>query len=299
LAQALAERVGYTEFSRAAERLLRKLPAGVGTRLEELTDILSRAGAVSEVASGAPPLLSIASYFSYDRGTKELAKFLYERFADVSDPTGTHKLIAAAAKLYLDKAEQEDEDYVIVTTNYDRLMEAALSAANVPVSKKQPFLVRVRFDPLAGDVQRLQERNKPLPPESFILKRPKPLAILFKMHGTISTVEEGQETTILSDEDYIAYMERNGEHLKMLPSYIHTLISDTPFLFLGYSFSDWNVRSLYHSLVRDRPENEDSPDCAVIREENVFENVFFRERKIDLLVTTLEKFAEGVNNARS
>jgi hypothetical protein len=84
----------------------------------------------------------------------------------------------------------------------------------------------------------------------------------------------------------------------MVPSEI-TALTETPgFLFLGYSFSDWNIRGLYKALLKARPKERqgDIQDYAVIREFSAYDSKFCQESesKIQLLVTDLSRFSKSI-----
>ncbi len=56
---------------------------------------------------------------------------LHEIFLGKRCPTPTDELIARAARWYLGHT-QTSGDYLVITTNYDRLIELAFDAAGVP-----------------------------------------------------------------------------------------------------------------------------------------------------------------------
>lgn len=77
------------------------------------------------------------------------------------------------------------------------------------------------------------------------------------------------------------------------------------FLFAGYSFSDWNVRGIYKKLVEHRAGGKDKKlaeqraaegvqDYAIVRQLNVYESAFFRQKTISLLQTELNRFSRQV-----
>src|SRR5207248_1851088 len=77
------------------------------------------------------------------------------------------------------------------------------------------------------------------------------LAIVYKIHGSLTPQsiynEEGDEI-IISENDYVNFMSLGNP----FPSDILTPLKNKPLLFLGYSLSDWNVRSIFQSIRRKR-----------------------------------------------
>jgi hypothetical protein len=84
----------------------------------------------------------------------------------------------------------------------------------------------------------------------------------------------------------------------MIPSQITALTELPGYLFLGYSFSDWNVRAIYKGVVKQRTEAKKQAvkDFAVVREFSNYEAAFCREGdgRINLLVTDLSTFASRI-----
>ena len=68
------------------------------------------------------------------------------------------------------------------------------------------------------------------------------------------------------------------------------------FLFLGYSFSDWNIRGLYKMIVGQRAHGKTVQDYTVLNSLDPYESAYFAQQTIHILVTDLLAF---VNNVRS
>ena len=117
---------------------------------------------------------------------------------------------------------------IIVTTNYDRLLESALHRAG-----KDP-LVFV-YDP---------KRTQPTPdmPADPTSERP----LVFKMHGDLAQ----RDSIVITDEDYIRFVQRMSDKgiLHPVPETVAFRMSKWPILFLGYSLRDYNLRLLFRTL---------------------------------------------------
>ncbi len=115
---------------------------------------------------------------------------------------------------------------VIITTNYDRLLENALTNHG-----KTPL--PVVYDP---------EGRGPTP-------NPKPtinMPVVFKMHGDIMQ----PESIVITDEDYIQFVLRmsgKGEG-HPVPETVRYKLMEWPTLFVGYSLLDYNLRLLFKTL---------------------------------------------------
>jgi len=117
---------------------------------------------------------------------------------------------------------------IIVTTNYDRLLEAALRAAG-----KDPNVVI--YDPNPDRPTRVVGQD---PTER------KPL--IFKMHGDLNQ----NESIVITDEDYITFVQRmaDKEAVYPVPLSIRYRMQQWRILFVGYSLRDYNLRLLFRTL---------------------------------------------------
>ena len=306
LAAALAFRAVYDTFERPRRRIQPLLDVGD----KELVQLLTWIADLTEIGPSVPPLLSVASFYQYT-SPKTLWPDLKQIFQNKTTPTRTHWLTARAALAHLAQ-EDNDKDYLIVTTNYDCLMEKALESVAVPycvltvVSPDKP--VEVRFSPnmqqylAVKDVryQALREEHSTLLPGYFTLSLRKPVAILFKLHGCLFPDSPRHQSVILSDEDYVRYIMQMHDGA-MIPSEVSKYLQSPGFLFLGYSFSDWNVRAIYKSVIKKRPSNDPSEsgengpgdtepkDYAVLREFSHYESALCRTN-VHMLITDLTKF---------
>jgi hypothetical protein len=164
--------------------------------------------------------------------------------------------------------------------------------------------VDVRFSPdmqqylglSANEFAEVKQEHSQKYPRNFTLEIPRPVVIVYKMHGCLFPEQPGRDTVVLSDEDYIRYLSRMSDNIGMVPSAVTNLTKSCGFLFLGYSFSDWNVRGIYKAVVRHRTAAERMQDYALVREFSSYESAFCRETasRINLLVTDLPKFARRV-----
>lgn len=127
---------------------------------------------------------------------------------------------------------------IIVTTNYDRLLESALRKY-----EKEPdvFVYNPEVSEPTPDA-----REDPTP------ERP----LVFKMHGDI----EKSNSIVVTDEDYINFVQRmsDKEALHPVPQTVRYRMKQWPTLFVGYSLRDYNLRLLFRTL-RWRVDPADLP----------------------------------------
>jgi hypothetical protein len=117
---------------------------------------------------------------------------------------------------------------IIVTTNYDRLLEFALAKCD-----KDPARFVYTPDPneRTRDMSEDPTENRPL---------------LFKMHGDF----DDRASIVITDEDYITFVQRMSDKdaLHPVPETIRYRMLKWPTLFVGYSLRDYNLRLLFRTL---------------------------------------------------
>jgi SIR2-like protein len=119
---------------------------------------------------------------------------------------------------------------IIVTTNYDRMLESALRKCD-PEKEPDVFV----YDPDAVE---------PTPDTRDDPTAERPL--VFKMHGDI---EDGG-SMVITDEHYITFVQRmsDKEALHPVPQTVRYRMRQWPTLFVGYSLRDYNLRLLFRTL---------------------------------------------------
>lgn len=301
LAQLFSQLSSYTRFKQVATTIKDRLPDGIlSASDEELIEMLKLLANESGIANPPDPLTSITGYYESVSDRDSLWKNL--RFIGTkSTLSKTHRLLAAAAKQYIDQTEAFD-DYLIITTNYDCLMEAALDALDVPyavlVTRRSDQKVLVRFSNKLKDAAKLNQKNsKKQYPNYFNLSKPMKLVVLYKIHGCLNPgLEVTDDSVVISDSDYINYISQMGTNQGVIPAYVTSLMENRRFLFLGYSLSDWNVRSIYETLKKKRIRDKNIRDFAVMRKVEEYEKVFFDNNNIQIIMADLNDYVDGIRS---
>lgn len=251
-------------------------------------------------ATGLPSdsLTNICGYYETASGRATLWNNLVRIFQGKKTPTPTHEMIARAAKYYLDLGPGKVvTDYLIITANYDCLMEEALVKVGVPFAvlfmKKEDNKIHVRFSDTVGQLAR---HNVPSYPNHFHLSRREPLAVIYKIHGCLeSGQEETDDSVVISDNDYVDYISRMATSEGVVPAYVGTLMRKKPFLFLGYSLNDWNVRSIFQMIVRKRADEFGVRDYSVMRRFTKFEATYCDRNRVTIIDTDLQFFVNEIS----
>jgi hypothetical protein len=306
LAKLFSQLANYTTFTDIVKRLRGKFPGHSFSATEEhQVEALKLLADVTGIANPPDLLTSITNYYESVGDRESLWKNLSSVISLKSMPTQTHRLLAAAARYHL--SQKRALDYLIITTNYDCLMEKALDDLDVPyvvlLTRKSDQKVVVRFSEKIQDVEWLNDLNKGETggnfANGFVLQKSgdlRNLVVIYKIHGCLSPKLKREEAdgVIISDNDYIYYIKQMGKGNNVIPSYVNTLMNNKPFLFLGYSLNDWNIRSIFETMREKRSPYGGVQDVSVMYEVGEFEEVFFQRNDILIFKTDLNSFVDGV-----
>ena len=195
-------------------------------------------------------LVSIAQYYLNENGghRSELNRRLIEVFTQNTNTTENHKILARLPiKNYW-------------TTNYDKLIEQSI--------EEQSKRVDVKYTK-----------------KHLSITIPKRDAIIYKMHGDISSPDDA----ILTKDDYESY------HVKM-DLYLSTLKGDLlnkTFIFLGFSFTDPNLDYIL-SRVRlagiSSKRHFNFTKKVIKKDDEDFADFEYRKRKQELFIGDLKRF---------
>jgi SIR2-like domain len=188
-------------------------------------------------------LARVASYYAITNPLSPLAKNLQRIFAR-GTPTKVHKFLSKP-KLH---------PMVIVTTNYDTLMEQALEDAGVDfdtvvhctdIEQQGTVLLRKH----GTDAIFVEPKDVNVDPSKT--------TVLYKMHGSIDWQTNAvasptvrRDNYVITEEDYVKFLSRLNAAAPVIPFKLLDHFRKTSFLFLGYSLEDWNVRVILDSLNR-------------------------------------------------
>jgi hypothetical protein len=209
------------------------------------TPDLYRAAAGDEKYEPVFDLIQVSQYVEVLKGSVDLYRALHDVFDREYKPSIVHWFLARLASAGLGS-----EPLLMITTNYDFALETAFRAVEVPYDLVTyvtdfPKNQRGRFthsewepgQPTESEPKVITNSNKYT---DVGATRP----AIVKIHGaTKRGGDYKQDNYVISEDDYIDYlMQPNTTNL--LPVTIRERLSESHFLFLGYSLRDWNLRVL-------------------------------------------------------
>ena len=182
-------------------------------------------------------------------------------------------------------------------------MEDALDQARVDyvvlTTRKSDQKVLVRFADTVKDAALFGQRNSGIYyANNLSLKKPnKSMVVIYKLHGCLNPgLSDKDDGVVISDNDYVEYISQLNSAHGRIPPNVNNLMQGKPFLFLGYSLSDWNVRSVFETLRRKRGEDFDDQDYSVMSYIGEYERLFFQRNNVTILKTDLNSFTDGIRS---
>lgn len=164
---------------------------------------------------------------------------------------------------------------LIITTNYDQLMEKALDLHNRAYKIiSQP---KDGFSP--KDKKKIDDK----------LREYDGLT-LYKIHGTFSIRDKlsyisgstASPQVIITEDDYISYLTVIGAKDRGMPDEVKAQIARNPLLFLGYGLEDWDFRTIFKSIIEPLPKNDKRHSFAIQKNPSEFWIKFWDKKNVSI-----------------
>ncbi|HNU10674.1 MAG TPA: SIR2 family protein [Rubrivivax sp.] len=240
--------------------------------------LVQRAGFPDERGRDNLPL--VASYLAQTQDLLTLKAELREALAVQAEPGRLHRCLADPRLKNL---------RLFVTTNYDDLVERALTA-------RRPWVVVDRGDNSgtvwcrrhdggpAGDWEEAEARTL-----RELLGSDPQRPIVLKLHGHFDRSDRDHDSFLITEEDYVDFLGRSEG--SRIPPMLAATMRERSFLFLGYGLRDWNVRVLLHKLRQSRTRSGSIRSWAIVRRPGQAERQLWRAQDVEMLDVDVEAFA--------
>ena len=210
----------------------------------ELSRLLAQKAAFASVSADPQDqtdLLKVSAYYEQSSGRDALRDELHGVLARPFAPGPLHQMLASTSGLHL-----------IVTTNYDTLLERAFAEVSrpfdlvvYPKDSDQTGSAILHWPAGAAEPRTLSPDDLQLDLEQT--------TVIFKMHGTIddrSTPRPVYDNFVITEDDYIEFLSRMTSGTAVPKTFLR-YFRGRSFLFLGYSLADWNMRVVLRNLGRE------------------------------------------------
>jgi hypothetical protein len=189
---------------------------------------------------------------------------------------------------------------LIVTTNYDRLMERALETQGYKEDKeddegKGGKSYKVVIQPIKGFDAKPQKK---LENELAVYQG----IVVYKIHGsfvdtkedTPSIVQKKKDAVVVTEEDYIEFLLTVMKPKAGIPQLIKAKLVGSTVLFLGYSLEDWDFRTLFKGLIEVLPDRDQLRSYAIQHKAPDFWVDFWAKKNVRIRNVDLYEFAKDL-----
>lgn len=232
-------------------------------------------------------LIRISQYVSIVNGTGPLYEDLHRIFNADYLPTPLHRFIARIPSLLRSKGYNRQYP-LIVTTNYDDLVERALRDAEesfdvVTYIAEGGDRGKFRHELPDGTTKQIDKPNKYM--SVSLDTRP----VVLKLHGAVhrGSPSPDSDSYVITEDDYIDYLGRTDVS-KLVPVKLREKLLRSNFLFLGYKLADWNLRAILHRIWAERSLSYAS--WGILRSADAIERSFWSRRGVELIDMDLGDF---------
>jgi tetratricopeptide (TPR) repeat protein len=191
-------------------------------------------------------LSRVSQYIDVMRGSSTLYRKLRKKFDVDYEPTEAHRFFATLTST-LKKKGYSQPPQLIMTTNYDDLMEKSFEKAEAPFE----VVYYMAEGPWKGKcILRSNNENDGeciKDPNTYYGLAMEERSVIFKVHGAVHRQKELLDSYVITEDDYIDYLIVPSLN-NIFPAQIMERIRESHFLFLGYGLRDWNLRVILSSI---------------------------------------------------
>jgi len=237
-------------------------------------------------------LLRVAQWVDLVSSPRALVDELHAVFSRNYSPNKLHRFLAELPSHLRDEGCPVCGQ-LILTTNYDDVLEQAFAESGEPVDvvvyekrKNEQRFVHLRADgrrvPI-DDAARYRE---------FALEE---RSVILKIHGDVDPDDSARDTFVVTEDDYIDYLA--GESVRaLIPAYLMRRIRESDLLFLGYSMRDWNLRVILRQIWAE--QGFSTGGWSIQRMPSEVDLRFWSRQRIDILDVPLEEWVDAMLQLR-
>jgi len=237
----------------------------------------------------AQDLVRVSQFAAVMSGSGPLYEELRVVFDADYEVTPLHRFLATLPSALRSKGIERSH-LLILTTNYDDVLERAFRGA------KEPFdLVTYMAD---GDYRGLfvhwPPDDRPIPierPNEYKELSLDRRTIIMKIHGATDREDPDWDSYVITEDHYIDYLTRTDVS-SLIPVTLAAKLRRSHFLFLGYGLRDWNLRVILHRIWGAQKLTYKS--WAVQLKPRSIEEESWRKRDVDIVDVSLEAYVAAL-----
>jgi SIR2-like protein len=233
-------------------------------------------------------LLRVSQWVDMVSSPRTLVDELHTVFSRDYRPNKLHACLAELPSLLRRQGHQVCGQLVL-TTNYDDVLERAFADANEPVDVVvyESRQGEQRFVHLLSDGQRVTI-DSPATYREFALEE---RSVILKIHGDVERQDIERDTFVVTEDHYIDYLA--GESVRaLIPAYLMRRIRECDLLFLGYSMRDWNLRVILRQIWSE--QGISTGGWSIQRAPSEIDRRFWARQRIEILDVPLENWVDAM-----
>jgi SIR2-like domain len=235
-------------------------------------------------------LARLTQYVELLAGRTVLYDELHRVFDKDYPPTVVHRFFADLPRRMREKGH--DYHQLVVTMNYDDCMERAFQAVGEPFD-----VVWYAADPpnRGKFLHRLHSGVVGVIEESKVYRdiEPEKRSIVLKLHGTVDRFDRGNDSYVITIDDYLEYLTR-ADVATLLPPELVKKLYKSHFLFLGYGLRDWNLQVILRRIWGE--QSLTSKSWAVLIGPDEVDRLLWDKRNVDLLDSGLDVYMNALED---
>lgn len=256
--------------------------------------------------SNTEDLIRVSSYVGFVEGDGPLYETLHNIFRNRYPPRGVHRLLAKIPGVLREKGYRSSGDpdvtrYIVVTTNYDCILEQAFKDAGESfhllwyINDKGNSELKGKFFhsppglPPGGQPVAIKKPDEYLAIKTDPDQRP----IILKIHGAIDPrrgeFDIDNDYYVITEEDYVDYLTRIDLAQFLCPPLTRSF-QKNHFLFLGYSLRDWNMRAMLYRLWHQRRRAYKS--WAIQIQPSIIDKKFWEKMDVGIIECDLHHYVD-------
>ena len=221
---------------------------GVATRMpsgQEVAVYLARKFGYPDQIEHGMDFARLCQYINETEGSVTLTNELRRLYNLDYPPAPAHWFLAVLPQM-LREQRLENRQPVIFTANYDDCVERAFEALQEPLEVLRYIAIghergRFVYKPVSGKPQVIKSSKYGAG------LRPGSVPVLVKLSGGFDTASRDSEGLVVTEDDYIRYMEVTGG-ANLMPAALSEFLRSAQFLFLGYRLRDWNILAMLQQI---------------------------------------------------
>jgi hypothetical protein len=237
-------------------------------------------------------LVRVSQYVTLTVGAFPLYDELRRLLDGDYPPTELHRFLAGLPRIL--RRQRAHRPYqLIVTTNYDDVLERAFRAA------REPFDL-VSYDakgPYRGKFTHRPHGGKPIPilePNTYHDLNTDKRTVILKIHGAVDRDDQDRDSYVITEDHYIDYLARTDVS-KLFPVTLVEKLRRSHCLFLGYSLRDWNLRVILNRIWGE--EELRSTSWAIQLNPDPVDEGLWRKRDVVIMDLPLEEYVGSLRQA--